>query len=213
MITRQRAEETAGAHGAARPCGPAGPGGERLLGGQAPVHDDPSTPLDPRGGKRKQYSSTGERLWGETTGSKIMFSLSRLYMRSGFLRFLIFETRVDQTNRSTLVKLILFEKSRVELEFVFSIFTTRVRKHLGNSTSFLPSQTENGPNSFRQQTEQKRTKQCEGARFFVWGKALWYSLLCTCCTNSRSRFGKNRSTLGLHRKTNLILGVFSSTAI
>jgi hypothetical protein len=37
------------------------------------------------------------------------------------------------------VKLILFEKSRVELEFVFSIFTTRVRKHLGNSTSFLPS--------------------------------------------------------------------------
>ena len=49
--------------------------------------------------------------------------------------FLIFTTRVDQTNRSTLVKMILFEKSRVELEFVFSIFTTRVRKHLGNSGS------------------------------------------------------------------------------
>jgi len=45
MITRQRAEEAAGAHGAARPCGPAGPGGERLLGGQAPVHDYTSTPL------------------------------------------------------------------------------------------------------------------------------------------------------------------------
>ena len=58
--------------------------------------------------------------------------------RSGFLRFLIFTTRVDQTNRSTLVKLILFEKSRVELEFVFSIFTTRVRKHLGNSARFSP---------------------------------------------------------------------------
>ena len=41
-----------------------------------------------------------------------------------------------------------------------------------------------------QQTEQKRTKQF----FRVWGEALWYSLveslLCTCCTNSRSRFGK-----------------------
>jgi len=36
------------------------------------------------------------------------------------------------------VKLILFEKSRVELEFVFSIFTTRVRKHLGNSARFSP---------------------------------------------------------------------------
>ena len=47
MITRQRAEEAAGAHGAARPCRPAGPGGERLLGGQAPVHDYTSTPLDP----------------------------------------------------------------------------------------------------------------------------------------------------------------------
>ena len=46
-----------------------------------------------------------------------------------------FTTRVDQTNGSTLVKLILFEKSRVELEFVVSIFTTRVRKHLGNSVS------------------------------------------------------------------------------
>ena len=33
------------------------------------------------------------------------------------------------------MKLILFEKSRVELEFVFSIFTTRVRKHFGNSGS------------------------------------------------------------------------------
>ncbi len=31
------------------------------------------------------------------------------------------------------MKLILFEKSCVELEFVFSIFTTRVRKHFGNS--------------------------------------------------------------------------------
>ena len=29
--------------------------------------------------------------------------------------------------------MILFEKSCVELEFVFSIFTTRVRKHFGNS--------------------------------------------------------------------------------
>jgi len=35
------------------------------------------------------------------------------------------------------LKLDLFEKSRV----VFSIFTTRVRKHLGNSTSFLPLST------------------------------------------------------------------------
>jgi len=38
--------------------------------------------------------------------------------------FLIFTTRVDQKNGSTLVKLILFEKSRLELEFVFSIFTS-----------------------------------------------------------------------------------------
>ena len=55
--------------------------------------------------------------------------------------FLIFTTRVDQTNGSTLVKLILFEKSRVDLEFVFSIFTTRVRKHrdLGNSARFSGS--------------------------------------------------------------------------
>jgi hypothetical protein len=52
--------------------------------------------------------------------------------------FLIFTTRVDQTNGSTLVKLVLFEKSRVELEFVSSIFTTRVRKHLGNSARFSP---------------------------------------------------------------------------
>jgi hypothetical protein len=37
--------------------------------------------------------------------------------------FLIFTTRVDQTNGSTMVKLVLFEKSRVDLEFVFSIFT------------------------------------------------------------------------------------------
>jgi len=36
------------------------------------------------------------------------------------------------------VKLILFEKSRVELEFVFSIFTTRVRKHFGNSGRLGP---------------------------------------------------------------------------
>ncbi len=36
------------------------------------------------------------------------------------------------------MKLILFEKSRVELEFVFSIFTTRVRKHFGNSGRFGP---------------------------------------------------------------------------
>ena len=50
--------------------------------------------------------------------------------------FLIFTTRVDQTNGSTMVKLILFEKSRVELKFVFSIFTTRVRKHFGNSGRF-----------------------------------------------------------------------------
>jgi len=39
------------------------------------------------------------------------------------------------------VKLILFEKSRVELEFVFSIFTTRVRKHLGTTTLFSPLRT------------------------------------------------------------------------
>ena len=39
-----------------------------------------------------------------------------------------FTTRVDQTNGSTLVKLILFEKSR-GIGIVFSIFTTRVRKH------------------------------------------------------------------------------------
>jgi hypothetical protein len=32
---------------------------------------------------------------------------------------------------SIFFKLILFEKSRVELEFVFLTFTTRVRKHLG----------------------------------------------------------------------------------
>ena len=65
--------------------------------------------------------------------------------------FLIFTTRVDQTNGSTLVKLILFEKSRVELEFVFSIFTTRVRKHFGNSGRLLqfcrrPSNEQNLPN-------------------------------------------------------------------
>ena len=52
--------------------------------------------------------------------------------------FLIFTTRVDKTNGSTLLKLILFEKSRVELEFVFSIFTTRVRKHFGNSGRLGP---------------------------------------------------------------------------
>jgi len=47
-------------------------------------------------------------------------------LRSGFLRFLIFTTRVDQTNGSTLVKLILFEKSRVELEFVLTIIHTTI---------------------------------------------------------------------------------------
>ena len=36
------------------------------------------------------------------------------------------------------MKLFLFEKSRVELEFVFSIFTTRVRKHFGNSDRLGP---------------------------------------------------------------------------
>jgi hypothetical protein len=80
---------------------------------------------------------------GETTVVKLCSpNMLFQYARSGFLRFLIFTTRVDQTNGSTLVKLDLFEKSRVELEFVFSIFTTRVRKHLGNSGSFLPSRME-----------------------------------------------------------------------
>jgi hypothetical protein len=51
---------------------------------------------------------------------------------------LIFTTRVDPSLGSTFFKLILFEKSRVELEFVFLIFTTRVRKHLGNSGLFPP---------------------------------------------------------------------------
>ena len=37
--------------------------------------------------------------------------------------FLIFTTRVDQTNGSTLVKLILFEKSRVELELLVTTVT------------------------------------------------------------------------------------------
>ncbi len=46
--------------------------------------------------------------------------------------FFIFTTKVDPTLGSTFFKLILFEKSRVELEFVFLIFTTRVRKHIGN---------------------------------------------------------------------------------
>ncbi len=32
----------------------------------------------------------------------------------------------------------------MELEFVFSIFTTRVRKHLGNSAPFLPSRRHRG---------------------------------------------------------------------
>ena len=41
-----------------------------------------------------------------------------------------YDKRCDQTNGSTLGKLILFEKSRVELEFVFSIFMRRVRKFL-----------------------------------------------------------------------------------
>ena len=47
--------------------------------------------------------------------------------------FLIFTTRVDQTNRSTL-KLILFEKSL--WNGIRFFFTTRVRKHLGNSARF-----------------------------------------------------------------------------
>ena len=51
---------------------------------------------------------------------------------------LIFTTRVDPNLGSTFFKLILFEKSRVKLEFVFLIFTTRVRKHLGNSARFPP---------------------------------------------------------------------------
>ena len=66
-----------------------------------------------------------------------MLSLSSVALflnaQSGFLFFLIFTTRVDPINGSTMLKLILFEKSPVELEFVFSIFTTRVRKHFGNS--------------------------------------------------------------------------------
>ena len=46
----------------------------------------------------------------------------------------------SQTNGSTLVKLILFEKSRLELdsEFVFLIFTTRVWKHFGDPRMPLP---------------------------------------------------------------------------
>ena len=78
-------------------------------------------------------SGPGERR--ETTVVKLC---SPNMLRSDSCVFLIFTKRVDQTNRSTLVKLILFEKSRVELEFVFSIFTTRVRKHLGNSARFSP---------------------------------------------------------------------------
>ena len=74
---------------------------------------------------------------------KIMFSLSSviLFKTLGVdsCVFLIFTTRVDQTNWSTLVELILFEKPHVELEFVFSIFTTRVRKHFGNSGLSLRS--------------------------------------------------------------------------
>jgi hypothetical protein len=53
--------------------------------------------------------------------------------------------------------------------------------------------TANGANSFRQQTEQKGSKLCEGAHFFLGTqngqKHIWYSLLCTDCTNSRSLFG------------------------
>ena len=56
---------------------------------------------------------------GETTGSKIMFSLSRL-KRSEWIP--AFTTRVDQTNGSTLVKLILFEKSRVERIRFFNLY-------------------------------------------------------------------------------------------
>ena len=77
-------------------------------------------------------SGPGERR--ETTVVKLC---SPNMLRSDSCVFLIFTKRVDQTNRSTLVKLILFEKSRVELEFVFSIFTTRVRRHLG-SARFSP---------------------------------------------------------------------------
>jgi hypothetical protein len=60
--------------------------------------------------KKSQQRGGTER--GETTVVKLC---SPNMLRSGFLRFLIFTTKVDQTNRSTLVKLILFEKSRVEL--------------------------------------------------------------------------------------------------
>ncbi len=75
----------------------------------------------------------------EATGSKTMFSLSWLERSEWIPAFcLIFTTRVDPTLGSTFFKLILFEKSRVELEFVFLIFTTRVRKHLGNSGRFPP---------------------------------------------------------------------------
>jgi len=45
--------------------------------------------------------------------------------------FLIFTTKVDPTLGSTFFKLILFEKSREELEFV-----SLIRKHLGNSGRF-----------------------------------------------------------------------------
>jgi hypothetical protein len=62
-----------------------------------------------------------------TTGSKIMFSL---------WFYLIFTTRVDPTLGSTFFKLILFEKSRLELEFVFLIFTTQPRQV--GSRSLLP---------------------------------------------------------------------------
>ena len=66
-----------------------------------------------------QKKNENVRTWserGETTGSKIMFSCF-LFKCSEWIP--AFTTRVDQTNGSTLVKLILFEKSRVELEFVF----------------------------------------------------------------------------------------------
>jgi len=62
-----------------------------------------------------------------------MLSLSSVALflnaQSGFLFFLIFTTRVDPINGSIMLKLILFEKSRVELEFVFQ----SLRQESGNT--------------------------------------------------------------------------------
>ena len=105
----------------------------------------------------------------ESTGSKIMSSLGSLISVNmlGFLRFLIFTTRVDQTNRSTLVKLILFEKSRVELEFVFSIF----RQESGNTleTPLASPLSVGGENE---------TTYCTGSGKIFWTGNIYFLMVC-----------------------------------